>query len=240
MVRWSGRSLNRRNAVAMLAGGGAAILTGCGNLFPSRYRFRMTVEVDTPQGLRSGSSVMEVASSLATWKTSDSHALETRLRGEAVAIDISPDQTLYALIGDAAPGRGLAGDVTLSFEPNYTGPNSFIASVSKLGQSDQLGRTLDLPRERYPMMVRFLDATDPQTIQLVDPTNLSSSFKTDINLRRVNVTITNDPITRGLEKRLTWLPEFYGKKLDGSRYRHSSLPANSLGSGSFSTEANDK
>lgn len=51
----------RRTILAGLAGGMAALLAGCGLLGGNKYRFRMTVEVDTPQGLRSGSSVYEVS-----------------------------------------------------------------------------------------------------------------------------------------------------------------------------------
>ena len=46
----------RRGVIGLLAGGIAAFLGGCGILgSKSSYRFKMTVEVDTPEGVRSGS-----------------------------------------------------------------------------------------------------------------------------------------------------------------------------------------
>jgi hypothetical protein len=48
----------RRGALGLLAGTVAALLSGCGSFFRSgSYRFRMTVEVETPEGVRTGSSV---------------------------------------------------------------------------------------------------------------------------------------------------------------------------------------
>jgi hypothetical protein len=72
-------------AIAMLAAG-AAMLAGCGSLFPPSYRFRMTVEVETPQGVRSGSSVLEVTSRFRTCR--QRHDAMTMLTGEAVAVDL--------------------------------------------------------------------------------------------------------------------------------------------------------
>jgi hypothetical protein len=50
--------VTRRRAISLLTGAAAVGLAGCG-LIGSRasYRFRMTVDVQTPQGIRSGSSV---------------------------------------------------------------------------------------------------------------------------------------------------------------------------------------
>lgn len=197
-----GVGMTRRDAIGGMALASAAALAGCGKPSSGRYRFRMTVEVDTPQGLRSGSSVMEVSSTLQWQMTSESSALVTGLTGEAVIIDVMPGQTLFALIGDVASGDGLAGVVTLLFEPNYTGPESFVASVGKLGRADQRGRTVDLPPEKYPTLVRFRDAADPKTIEPVLPEEFAKTFGPRVSLRRISATITDSPITRVIGRHL--------------------------------------
>lgn len=80
---------------------GAVVLAmpgSCG-LFNTKasYRFRMTVEVATPQGLRTGSSVYEVvAEQNNTRLLADKHAGGTITRGEAVVVDL-PSGPLFVL-----------------------------------------------------------------------------------------------------------------------------------------------
>ena len=63
------------------------------------YRYRLTVEVDTPQGLRTGSSVIEVQTSVAgEYSIPSPGAVSHRVRGEAVAVDLPGGQTLFALL----------------------------------------------------------------------------------------------------------------------------------------------
>ena len=47
----------RRGMIGLMLGGAAALLGGCGLFGGNRYRYKMTVEVDTPQGLKSGFAV---------------------------------------------------------------------------------------------------------------------------------------------------------------------------------------
>ncbi len=50
----------RRGVLGLLAGGAAALLGGCGLIWGSdRLRQKITVEVETPDGPRTGSSVVE-------------------------------------------------------------------------------------------------------------------------------------------------------------------------------------
>ena len=59
-------NLTRRGAMGLLALGTGLLVSGCALISgESTYRFRMTVEVQTPQGLKSGSSVMEVSARVA-------------------------------------------------------------------------------------------------------------------------------------------------------------------------------
>lgn len=46
----------------LMAGGASALLCGCGLFGGNSYRFKMTVEVDTPVGVRHGFSVMDIVS----------------------------------------------------------------------------------------------------------------------------------------------------------------------------------
>lgn len=208
--------MTRREVMAALVAGGTALLAGCGSLSPAaRYRFRMTVEVDTPQGLRTGSSVMQVSSSKTPGPLiGEEHPLTTGLVGEAVAVDVQPEQTLFALIGNLPNGGGLEGEVTKLFEPNTIGPDAFVESVGRLGRPSQVGRTAVLPREHYPTFVRFRDLADPKSVEAADPGNLAASFGPGVTLRRITVTITDDDVTTGIETRLGWLSKQRGSLIN--------------------------
>lgn len=65
-------------------------------MFPEKYRLRLTVEVDTPQGLRKGSSVYEVWANNKTALLPDEAKRDWGVRGEAVAVDLPNGQTLFA------------------------------------------------------------------------------------------------------------------------------------------------
>ena len=53
--------MTRRGAIGLLAGGTSILLTGCGPLADkTSYRFRVTLEVQKTQGLKTGSGVMEI------------------------------------------------------------------------------------------------------------------------------------------------------------------------------------
>lgn len=67
-----------------------------------KYHYKMTVEVETPDGLRPGSSVREVIYTedlIAKYliKLPDAGVVSVRQHGEAVAVDLPGGQTLFAL-----------------------------------------------------------------------------------------------------------------------------------------------
>jgi hypothetical protein len=47
------------------------------------------------------------------------------------------------------------------------------------------------------------------------------------------VQVTDEPVTTGIEKRLGWLPQYYGKMLDGDTINRSQELANNLSKNSF-------
>ena len=76
-------------------------LSGCAELFPSKYRFRMTVEVETPEGLRRGSSVYQIWANDTTSILPDEAKRDWGSKGEAVAVDLPGGKTLFALMKTA-------------------------------------------------------------------------------------------------------------------------------------------
>tara|TARA_Y100000815_G_scaffold164757_1_gene149477 strand:- start:1035 stop:1754 length:720 start_codon:yes stop_codon:yes gene_type:complete len=203
--------------LGMVVGGTVALLTGCGLVKNYRpFRYRLTVEVDTPQGLRTGSSVIEVTAGEVGTTLGGASA---EARGEAVAVDIASDQTLFVLLRSEASSAWAAGIMSgVTPKPNDLSiprEDRFAAHIDAVRANHKLNTvprwfppriSVDKPVTGYPFMVQFGDLRDPKTVKQVDPDNLAGSFGPGVTLRRITVQLTDDPVTTGIERRLPWLP----------------------------------
>ncbi|WP_146227183.1 hypothetical protein [Rhodopseudomonas faecalis] len=192
------RGVTRRGLLGVLASGGLALpVAGCSFLFPKRYRFRMTVEVETPDGLKTGSSVMEISAYKALKILPEEHAGGGDFLGEAVTVDL-PDGPIFVLREICGGCQPLSAMVTLAFLPETRRGHvdSHVAAVGKLGGwfADYKA---ELPRKDWPRMVRFRDLSDPTSVELVRPET--------IGVKRIRLETTSDELTTGIDKRLPWL-----------------------------------
>ncbi|MEP5937291.1 MAG: hypothetical protein ABJ239_03095 [Erythrobacter sp.] len=184
----------------------------------------MTVEVDTPEGLMKGSSVIEVDTNVSGQLSIPTPgAVRARVRGEAVAVDLPNGRALFALLRSeddvdfakrimflmAPKGRDANGDPFLGRFNNMlemTDPVELPATQAKINPS--LAKM-----KAQPMLVTFGDLNDPTTVERVDPFNLQDSFGDGVSLRRITVQVTDDPVTKGIEKRFQWLGQIKGSGL---------------------------
>ena len=224
-------------AGAVVLGVGALALAGCG-MRPS-YRYRMTVEVETPQGVKTGTAVREVS-----FYSRPQGVYGARIKGEAVAVDLPGGQVLFALLTgeDFDPDHAAwIADWALERELEPGGENADYdagdfaeiwpthpRTVSPINQSGAA----------VPMLVRFADLADPATVQRVDPANLAASFGPGVKLIRITVEKTWKGVTTGIGERLGWLGEFRNHNFNGDRFeflQKKELSAH-LSSGVFTTE----
>jgi hypothetical protein len=199
----------------------ALCLGACGST--ERVRYRMTVEVETPAGLRTGSSVREVVGRTApNIPMLGEDRGSVSVRGEAVAVDLPGGQVLYALLdgADTVPLR-IDGQLTDQVIP--------IWPTAPVGIHNPDGTA------RPPQFVRFRDPRDPRSVEAVDPVDFAASFGPGTRLRRITIQHTDADVTTGIERRLAWLPGLHGSYLHGgSTSRGSPL---GLYGGNFSSES---
>ena len=98
--------------------------------------------------------------------------------------------------------------------------------------------TTDMPHSHYPLLVAFMDITDPKTRQQVDPDNLAGTFGPGVLLKRITLEITDEPVTKGkIERVLGWWCDLRKKqaRLNGSTSigMADNERSNNLGTGSF-------
>lgn len=213
----------RRGVLGMLVGGAAALLSGCGLFGNPVYRFKMTVEVETPDGLKRGASVYAVsATNYSPTIFPEARGRSREVVGEAVAVEVSPDKTLFALMKtvNGAGDDNLAYLSMVTLDPAYK--NDWVESAQRISSGDGIRSPVDVAEGDYPLLVTFTDIDDPRSVQRVDPANLAASFGPGIRLKRITVEVTDDDVTTGFEKQLRWLERVdnYNFQKDGPFYKN--------------------
>ncbi len=191
------------SAVLMLLG--ALLLPGC---FPATetFRYRLTVEVETPQGLRTGSSVIEVSLSEnhSKFLVPAARGVNADFRGEAVTVDLPDGQVLFALLrseGTVDGAKWYAHEAITT--PDLEGHMWGVERARWMEENEASG---ELERGNYfPILVTFGDETDPTSVMQVDPDDLATTFGEGINLKRITAELTDDPVSTAIEERLGWL-----------------------------------
>jgi hypothetical protein len=191
--------MNRRNfTLGALSLGALLALTACSTVEKSRYK--MTVEVETPQGLKTGFAVREIRHSTpANLPSIGESRPQWTVRGEAVAVDLPEAQTMFALL-TGADGEVDFGGRDIDFMFKELGPASPDGVIELWPHIPVTKRPIIA--HPLPLLVRFGDVRDPKSVAKVDPDHLDASFGSGVTLRRITLQLTDDPMTSGIEKRL--------------------------------------
>ena len=247
-------------SVWVLAGLIAVIYVAWTTIYPSgTLRYKMTVVVETPEGIKTGSAVREVyigRSPQLFGSTSSGKALLTK--GEAVVVDLGQRGVLFALMRGAS-GSDYGHQIVFDAFPS-PGSTEPLSSAGIRYYRSLKNAKVTLKPEQYPMFVRFREMKDPKTVESVyqavpyDGRNdkgfyigtayhitdhFEETFGAGVKLKEVTIEVTDDSVMIGLVKLLPWLPEYYDKGLDGDlfgNFKAKNLLANFLSSGAFSTE----
>ncbi|MEQ8448446.1 MAG: hypothetical protein RIB97_02055 [Nitratireductor sp.] len=233
-------SLFRRKVALLPALFAITLLAGCGELGFNNWRWhqKLSVTVDVGGEIVSGSAV----SSVLWWPNFFSGgwggaAWLQEVQGEAVVVDLGERGVLFALLsraGDSAYTAKLAGRMLTDTPANGRREAVFAAVLASAG------RVLEVPPERYPLLVTFTDIADPTTVKRVDPDDLAATFGPGVALKRITLEITDEAVTEGeVEKKvLGWLETIGNTMLDGrsiSTIKAKNRLANDLSAGSFAT-----
>jgi hypothetical protein len=208
-------------AKALVIGCFAAILGGCSDDGLGRiacnqehrkhcfgFRFRLTVAVDTPDGLKSGTSVIQVklsASGPDRWNYN-----QFGWFGEAPFVDLGGGRHVIALLATQTDACGLIWPRSIltwhlnarGDEPTPPAPLRWAAIHQHKGP---IQLRSDLSANELPTFARFRDPTDHKTFEFVPADQFSATFGKDVRLRSVTLEFTHDPVTRSLRAHLPWV-----------------------------------
>lgn len=200
-------------------------LTGCRDRH--EWHQKLTLVVQTPAGEVSGSAVVAVTASFGNIPATGTE-VEYSLQGEATVVEVSPGRYLFALV------PGSEGRFYAAARDRFSGMQrgEWLAEIPRQTEGVSL-----LP-DALPMLVTFADVTDPASVTLVNPANLSDSFGPGVALTGAWLEITDKPVTEGgVATVLGWLCDYQTdyRRLNGSRSAAISDNelSNNLGPGDF-------
>jgi len=169
-------------------------------VFPTTWRYKITVEIDTPEGIKSGSAVREVRAykNIARFLNPDVQDISYEVIGEAVVINLDGNRKLFGLINEYSYK-----DV---FNAIYGGSCCFNfddLSQIKLNEKAELKNDL-------PAFVIFSDENDPKSIIGAGISKMSIILGNGVAHKRTIIEITDEPISHNILKILPWLSKYYG------------------------------
>jgi hypothetical protein len=173
------------------------------------HKYRLTVEVETPAGVKSASGVLAI-----TPDRGYSNRGKTRTSGEAVFVDLGAGKNLVALL--AHPDKAIDFDGI-----NYVALRAYGETGGQRVSFNQMSRmtgVVPVTGALIPLLVTFADPADPASMRSVAPDDLEASLGPGYRLHRLTVEVVpngfwpidfggplGEPVTRGIRAKLPWL-----------------------------------
>jgi antitoxin component of MazEF toxin-antitoxin module len=193
------------------------------------FRYKLTAEVMTPEGVKSGSSVVEVSYHTGPRILTDPNTRLDTVQGEAVYVDIGQGKNLFITLGTYYSGRKDQGTDNLLCNGDFNDSTDYSALKSALNpiwlpiKIFKLGRTNGEERDmcsrvsklndgtsravelnNLPTLITFPDISQLNTAQVVDPNDLVKKFGLGHSMA-VKIEISNEKITQRIDDILPWL-----------------------------------
>lgn len=184
-----------------------------------KWRYRMTVAVETPEGLKTGSAVREVRVEKGL-KLLPEMGASVELTGEAIVVDLGKRGVLFALIDEDAAWR-----IVFDLFPVQDLAPLTSEGIRYYSSLKNAKATLD--PGRYPLLVRFRDLRDPTTVEALcsgevmekckkrylkrQVIPIDEAFGKGVRIKEVVFEMTDDPVTSsGIIDKLPWLEALQG------------------------------
>ena len=180
-------------------------------------RFKVTVEIETPEGVKTGSAVREISNSAPVINLPDV-GNPANIRGEAVVIDLEERGVVFALISHKADNE---------FKNAFPIPNEKRQTTEEaMSYYNDLpiGATGTLNPDGfpgYPTFVYFADANDPLSVRLVKGKvfnvekqeevpvdNFEEIFGSGVSLKAINFEIVDESLSHKVDQ---YLPTNFNK-----------------------------
>ncbi|SHL93067.1 hypothetical protein SAMN05444159_7215 [Bradyrhizobium lablabi] len=172
------------------------------------HKYRLTVAVETPDGVKSASGVLAVHPDRGY-----SRSGHTTTKGDAVFVDLGGGRNLVALLAHL--------DKTIDLDAvNYVALRAYKAAGQNVSFNEMSRMTGAVPvtGELIPILVAFTDPNNPATARTVPPDDPEAVLGKGFHLHAVSAEVVpngiwpldfggalGEPVTRGIEAKLPWL-----------------------------------
>jgi hypothetical protein len=192
------------------------------------HKYRLTVEVETPEGAKSGSTVLAV-----TPDRGYSRGGHTKTSGDAIFIDLGGGKNLTALLAHI--------DKSIDLDAiNYVALRAYTAAAGRRVNFNDMSRmtgVVPVNGELIPVLVTFGDPANPKTAHSVPPQEFETVLGKGYRLRGISAGVVpngfwpvdlggplGEPVTRGILARLPWLGQPDGSAAAATALRAAGLP----------------
>src|SRR5262249_2233037 len=173
------------------------------------HKYRMTVEVEIPTGVKSASGVLAV-----TPDRSYTRDRGTRTSGDAIYVDLGGGKNLVALLAHL--------DKTLDPDAvNYVALRAYPVATGKRVNFNDMSRQSGIVPVKgalIPVLATFADPADPGSAKVVSPDDTEAALGKGFRLRGITAEVVpngfwpvdfggplGEPVTRGITGKLPWL-----------------------------------
>jgi hypothetical protein len=174
------------------------------------HKYRLTVEVETPEGRKSASGVVAVHPDRGYTRRG-----QTRTLGDAVFVDLGNGKNLVALLAHI--------DKTIVLDDiNYVALRAYTAAAQgkrpSFNEMSRLTGIVSVKDALIPVLVSFADPANPGTAQQVAPDDAAAVLGKGYRLQGLTAEVVpngywpldfggalGEPVTRGIQAKLPWL-----------------------------------
>ncbi|MDP1700417.1 MAG: hypothetical protein Q8L53_05565 [Aestuariivirga sp.] len=195
------------------------------------FRYKLTAEVMTPDGPKTGSGVIEV-SYTHFFSLSGVPNLIHSVTGEAIFVDLGNNKNFFVTLTSWESGRNTNLEPSTPSFSGALGPLNLPIKVFKLtwpsgrgGEESTMAKQVEalegsgpvvVPPVFLPTLVTFRNVNDPDSVEVVRPDNFAKTFGPGFELVKATLQLTDEPPTETIEGTLPWLK---AKKIEWEKIR---------------------
>jgi hypothetical protein len=192
------------------------------------HKYRLTVEVETPEGVKSGSGIFAV-----TPDRGYSRKGHTSTSGDAIFLDLGGAKNLTALLAHLDKSVDLDAVNYVALRA-YTGAGGRRVNFNDM---NRMSGVVPVKGALIPVLIAFGDPANPGTARNVPPEDAQAVLGKGYRLRSVTAEVVpngfwpvdfggalGEPVTRGIAAKLPWLNQPDGSVAAAAALRAAGLP----------------
>ena len=163
------------------------------------HRFRLTIAIETPDGLKTGTGIIEVRGRHVKSISPEGSGFKPGTIGEAIFVDLGRGRNIVALLALGS-----------TFDYNQF-PYLAALAFGRPGQEADFewltahkGR-VDLESSLTPTLITLDDINNPNSARIVGLDQFRATFGSGYRFFAATIEMTQEPVTRGIEKNLPGL-----------------------------------